>query len=289
MKRHPLSALFSRVDLKGVDLETLAEDIQDQGQLSPITLFEGMILDGWNRYQACLMAGVEPVTIELGLGQDPWEFVKGSNMFRRHMSPAERVAVMLLHAQMGQGSKLTPPSLNAIEADIEVSRGTAVKAASIAKANDPALIEALADKKVSLDRAALIAKMPEPERAAAIEAKPEPKAKPSHNTEALEARIAELEAENTELKDSRDELARMLSETISDNESMALVFESEDRVKEALAQVKQFKEQARLIEVRNHGMMGENKSLADLLKKSQAANKRMEKRLKQLEPAESVA
>ena len=95
LKRHPLSALFAQYDLKGEELSSLAESIRDHGQQSPITLHEGMVLDGWNRHEACRVAGVEPVTIDLAPGQDPWEFVKGANMLRRHMTPADRVAVML--------------------------------------------------------------------------------------------------------------------------------------------------------------------------------------------------
>ena len=50
LERHPLGELLPR----------LAEDIRVRGQLDKIVLFEGKVLDGWNRYVACLAAGKEP-------------------------------------------------------------------------------------------------------------------------------------------------------------------------------------------------------------------------------------
>ena len=113
MNRHPLSALFAQYDLAGEDLNTLAEDIKANGLHLPITTHDGMILDGWNRFQACQIAKVRPVFLSLAPGLDPWEFVKGANMLRRHMTPAERVAVMLLKLRMdGDHSQMNECSDN---------------------------------------------------------------------------------------------------------------------------------------------------------------------------------
>ena len=44
---------FNRFPLMGkVELSDLARDIEQQGQIVPITLYDGMILDGRNRYLA---------------------------------------------------------------------------------------------------------------------------------------------------------------------------------------------------------------------------------------------
>jgi len=287
LKRHPLSALFSRLDLAGEDLAALVEDIKDQGLLSPITTHEGMVLDGWNRYTACGLAGVEPVLLPLHPGADPWEFVKGSNMLRRHMSPAERVAVMLLKLRMDgadvstadSGSKLTPPSLNRIQDDLEVGRGTAVKASQIAKANDPALVDALADKKVSLDRAAELAKMPEEERHAALGApklEPATKAKPA-DVEALEARVKELEAEREDLRDRLDEMASDMKALQEEAEAARRALDAEDLLDQFNKEIKRAQSMSQVTQSRNNGLMNENRDLMGRLKSALRKIERLEK------------
>lgn len=283
--RHPLSTLFSRCDLQGEDLQTLADDIKDQGQLLPITIYEGQILDGWNRYQACLLAKVKPFTMPLGQGIDPWEFVKGSNMFRRHMSPAERVAVMLLHAQMGgqnvseqdSRSKLTTRQ---IEADIEVSRGTAVKAGQIARAQDPALNEALADKRISLDQAADLAKLPEPERREALE-HPAPKAPKTK---------AEPEGCPT-CKALREELDELISSSQAENEefqAMVRVLDADDKTAQLRAEIKRLAEQNRILTQRLSAKMTECAAITKDATRWMKKAERLEKQLKAMDQDETL-
>lgn len=277
MKRHPLSALFSRCDLQGEDLRNLADDIKENGQLLPITLHEGMVLDGWNRFQACRMAEVKPVTMPLGQGIDPWEFVKGSNMFRRHMSPAERVAVMLLHAQMGgDRSKLTTRE---IEADIDVSHGTAVKAQQVSKAQDPDLNAALADKRVSLDQAADLAKLPEPERKAALE-NPEPK-------------VPKAKADSSECpkcKELREELEELVSESRAQNEefqAMIRIVDADDRLAQLRDELEKMAGQNRILQERLNGKMSEAHALAKDAKRWMNKSLNLEKKFKALDKDET--
>lgn len=62
LELHPLSALFPA--LQRSDFEALREDISAHGQRRPIVPLDGQILDGANRYRACLAANIEPkVTI----------------------------------------------------------------------------------------------------------------------------------------------------------------------------------------------------------------------------------
>src|SRR5258706_14802421 len=55
---HPLANIFPLMTDEEID--ALGEDMLKQGQREPIVLFEGMILDGRNRYNACLRKGIEP-------------------------------------------------------------------------------------------------------------------------------------------------------------------------------------------------------------------------------------
>ena len=75
----------------GDELDELTEDIATQGLLQPIILLDGLILDGRNRYAACLGAGVPPV-FEDYTGDDPLSFVQSANGARRHQSKGSKAA-----------------------------------------------------------------------------------------------------------------------------------------------------------------------------------------------------
>jgi len=68
------------------------EDICNNGLLQPITLYEGKILDGRNRYNACKELEIEP-EFEEYTGDKPVEYVLGKNLFRRHLTTYQRIEV----------------------------------------------------------------------------------------------------------------------------------------------------------------------------------------------------
>lgn len=71
----------------------IVNDIQAHGLIQPITLHDGMILDGRNRYAACRMAKVEP-RFEMWSGNgSPTEWVLSVNLKRRQLSASQRAAV----------------------------------------------------------------------------------------------------------------------------------------------------------------------------------------------------
>jgi len=84
---HPASHIFPL--LEGPEFAALVSDIAVHGQLEPILLYDGMILDGRNRYRACLELGIKPVTNEY-TGDDPQALVVSLNLYRRHLSRSQR-------------------------------------------------------------------------------------------------------------------------------------------------------------------------------------------------------
>jgi N6-adenosine-specific RNA methylase IME4 len=65
-------------------------------KLGKIILFENQILDGWNRYKACIEMGVEPVFENfVGNEQDAFEFSIKANQERRHLSKSQLAAVAI--------------------------------------------------------------------------------------------------------------------------------------------------------------------------------------------------
>jgi hypothetical protein len=112
-KDHRLAELFPL--LSQPKLREMAEDIREKGLLLPITLYEGKILDGRNRYRACNMAGVEP-RFEEYTGDDPLGFVVSLNLPRRHLNESQRATIAAKLATMPQGGDRKSEKAKSVEA-----------------------------------------------------------------------------------------------------------------------------------------------------------------------------
>jgi hypothetical protein len=84
---HPLADIFPLLD--GEAQVALAGDIRTNGLREPIVLHEGKILDGRNRYEACLLAEVAPRFVDYD-GDDPRAFVISMNVHRRHLDQQQK-------------------------------------------------------------------------------------------------------------------------------------------------------------------------------------------------------
>jgi len=72
----------------------LKADIAAHGVREPMTMHDGMILDGRNRYRACQELGIQPPPPRtLGNGQSPTAFVVSANLHRRHLSQSQKACV----------------------------------------------------------------------------------------------------------------------------------------------------------------------------------------------------
>lgn len=101
LTQHPLSAAFPAMSEE--DFAALRDDIEDHGQREPIIIFEGMVLDGWHRYRACMELGIKPAQFTFG-DADPVKFVLSHNLHRRHLTASQRaMAVVSCHEWVPTG------------------------------------------------------------------------------------------------------------------------------------------------------------------------------------------
>ena len=88
MRWHSIACIFPM--LADDELAALADDIRNYGQREPIVLFEGQVLDGRNRWLACKMAGVKPITKEFsGTKREALAFAWSMNKERRQASSSQ--------------------------------------------------------------------------------------------------------------------------------------------------------------------------------------------------------
>jgi N6-adenosine-specific RNA methylase IME4/ParB-like chromosome segregation protein Spo0J len=88
---HPIAAIFPL--LSGRGHAELVEDIRAHGLHHPIMLFEDKILDGRNRYRACLEADVESsFEVFSGTQAEAVRYVWSENFTRRHLDASQRAA-----------------------------------------------------------------------------------------------------------------------------------------------------------------------------------------------------
>jgi ParB-like chromosome segregation protein Spo0J len=86
------------------DTGALVDDIRRHGLLDAITLYDGKILDGRNRYTACQILNVEPRFVDFeGDNEKALEFVVSKNLARRHLNESQRSMIAAKLANMPLG------------------------------------------------------------------------------------------------------------------------------------------------------------------------------------------
>jgi hypothetical protein len=77
--------------MEGPEFKEFVADIKAHGLREPITMFEGKILEGRNRYRACLRLKIEPRFEQFeGDGAAAAAFVMSRNIHRRHLTPKQK-------------------------------------------------------------------------------------------------------------------------------------------------------------------------------------------------------
>jgi hypothetical protein len=167
---HDLANIFPM--LADDEANALAHDIREHGLREPIILFEDKILDGRNRYIACLDAGVEPQFTPFR-GDDPFSYVLSLNLKRRHLNESQRAMVAQKLAGLERGQRQTGKfadlTTQAEAASIlNVSERSVRTAGTVRDKAAPEIVTAVEKGEVSLSAAARFAKQPKEEQAKRI-------------------------------------------------------------------------------------------------------------------------
>jgi hypothetical protein len=158
MELHPLCTLFPR--LPEAEFGSLVADIKANGLSQPIVTHDGMILDGGNRYRACVAAGIVPDFVEFP-GGNLVSFVLSANLHRRHLTAGQQAAIVSSCQDWATAQGQGKPKTGNVAGLATVADRAAVSGASertqrnadkVAKAN-PDLAKSVGHGKISLPKA----------------------------------------------------------------------------------------------------------------------------------------
>lgn len=212
---HPLANIFPLLD--GDAFDALVADVREHGLREAVTLHEGQILDGRNRYRACAAAGID-ARIELYDGADPVAFVISKNLHRRHLSDGQRAAVAKRLANLPRhrpaGNPATWPSLSqdAAAALLNVSPRSVRRAGEVFDKGAPELIAAVERGEMRLSTAAELTTLPKARQRELVAAGKTAAAKSAHQIRTRKAARA-MPAPTPSKETEHDRDLRYLRET----------------------------------------------------------------------------
>jgi ParB-like chromosome segregation protein Spo0J len=262
-KQHPLSSAFPA--MTDNEFQELRDSIETNGVLNPITIYEGMVIDGWHRYKAANEANVDCPETELDDWIDPKDFVLAQNKNRRHITMAQlAIATAEVYKWNPAGrpnNTVLRTGLNKTTAELAklsgVSETTIEKAKSVLKNASEEVKEAVKSGKIGLSKAKAISKLPKDQQAGAID-KALPKEAPEKPilTQYYGPEEAELKA---------NELAQQ-----ADLELMNKMLEADDALATAYAEIKRLNFLNAQMEVRIAALMTEKNEAIKDAKRAQA-------------------
>src|SRR5262249_17318071 len=109
---HPIANVFPL--MKGEEFKQFKNDIRSNKLREQIIIYEGKILDGRNRYNACKELGLPVDTRPLPAGTDPVAFVVSANVHRRHLNETQRAAVAAELATFTHGGDRSKAPIGAL-------------------------------------------------------------------------------------------------------------------------------------------------------------------------------
>lgn len=158
---HELADAFPLIT--GEAFDELKADIEKHGQLEPVVMFEGKILDGRNRWRAMQELQMPHKEIKLAPDTDPVAYVWSKNAVRRQLSPAQKAlaATKLVTAKHGGQSSDDEKVTTAQAARMAgVGERSVKRARRVLDEAAPEVVSAVQDGTLGLEPAELLAAKP---------------------------------------------------------------------------------------------------------------------------------
>ena len=172
MEFHELANVFPM--MSDEEFTTLKSDMQEKGFDTnyPILTWEDKVIDGRNRYKACIELGITPIVKKWNgeTSEEALAFVIRSNLHRRHLNESQRAMVAARIANMRQGERTDLSSIDerlsqsSVATLLNVSKPSVERAVKVQREGSPDLISAVEQGKVAVSIAAVIADLPKPEQ-----------------------------------------------------------------------------------------------------------------------------
>ncbi len=304
--QHPLSAAFPAMSPE--EFQELKDSIENMGVQNPITLLDGMVIDGWHRASACTELGMECPTVELPPDTDPRDFVMAQNKTRRHVTKAQlALATTAVYAWRPVGnpafSQLHTECAVAGESDASctlnvqtqkstaemaeiagVHRNTIVQAQTVTTQAAPAVIEAVKRGDIGLPKAAAIAKLPTEQQVAAI-SKPLPR--PVTVVPPPKTADSDLpdDSDDADFAPTEEEIVEAQAHELAEKvkrEALEKALLADDQTAHLLAEVQRLALLVEALTRRNNSLLDEKADAIRWAKKFEAHNRRLLKELDEL-------
>jgi len=165
IQAHPVADIFPMMSER--EFSDLVADIREHGVREPVWLHrDGRIIDGRNRYKACVQLGDEPPTRTFeGDDADLVAFVVSLNLHRRHLDESQRAMVAGRIATMPRGARTDLGSIDTTSLDqaaemLNVGRASVARAKKVLESPAPELAAAVTTGSVAVSTAATLAEAP---------------------------------------------------------------------------------------------------------------------------------
>jgi ParB-like chromosome segregation protein Spo0J len=205
---HPIANIFPLME--GEEFKVFVADIRANGLREPITVYEGKILDGRNRYRAVIAAGhqyrLKDQDFKPYTGTKPLEFVISANVHRRHLDTSQRAlaAARLVTSKLGDNQYRGGVTNEAAAKMLNVSEALVKDAKDVWEKAAPVILEKVQNGKMRIGAVKQVLDKPKEQQEQALKAA---KAAAKANREASNAKMTPA---STKRSDDIDQLVDLL-------------------------------------------------------------------------------